>query len=140
MTTAIENLQSAQAHAISIRPKAGGFPVLAKVLHQAGVHRNEWFLPAAQSLYVTDLGAVVQQGTPIATGSLDVPPFDRDALIRTLRADQAGMSTFAEFLGAAWRAGVIRYVADFDAREVTYHGWTGENYVEAYPDAAIEQS
>jgi uncharacterized protein YbcV (DUF1398 family) len=114
--------------------------VLAKVLHQAGVHRNEWFLPAAQSLYVTDLGAVVQQGTPIATGSLDVPPFDRDALIRTLRADQAGMSTFAEFLGAAWRAGVIRYVADFDAREVTYHGWTGENYVEAYPDAAIEQS
>ena len=31
MTTAIENLQSAQAHAASIRPKAGGFPVLAKV-------------------------------------------------------------------------------------------------------------
>ena len=47
MTTAIENLQSAQAHAISIRPQAGGFPVLAKVLHQAGVRRNEWFLPDA---------------------------------------------------------------------------------------------
>lgn len=133
-------LQSAQAHAISIRPKAGGFPVLAKVLHQAGVHRNEWFLPAAQSVYVTDLGAVVQQGTPIATGSLDVPPFDRDALIRALRADQAGLSTFAEFLGAAWRAGVLRYVADFDKREVTHHGWNGQNYVESYPDAAIEQS
>jgi len=38
MTTAIENLQSAQARAMSIRPKAGGFPVLAKVLHLAGVH------------------------------------------------------------------------------------------------------
>jgi uncharacterized protein YbcV (DUF1398 family) len=69
MTTAIENLQSAQAHATSIRPQAG-----------------------------------------------------------------------AEFLDAAWRAGVIRYVADFDAREVTYTGWNGENYVESYPDAAIEQA
>ena len=82
MTTAIDNLQSAQAHATSIRPKAGGFPVLAKVLHQAGVDRNEWFLPAAQSVYVTGLGPVVQQGTPIATGSFGVPAFDRDALIR----------------------------------------------------------
>ena len=72
-------------------------------LHQAGVHRNEWFLPAAQSFYLTDLGPVVRQRTPIATGSLDVPPFDRDALIRALRTDQAGMSTFAEFLAAAWR-------------------------------------
>jgi uncharacterized protein YbcV (DUF1398 family) len=50
------------------------------------------------------------------------------------------MSTFAEFLGAAWRAGVLRYVADLDAREVIYHGWNGESYAESYPDAAIEQS
>jgi uncharacterized protein YbcV (DUF1398 family) len=140
MTTAIGNLQSAQAHAMSIRPKAGGFPVLAKVLHQAGVHRNEWFLPAAQSVYVTDLGPVVQQGTPLATGSLNIPPLDRGALIAALRADQAGMTTLTEFLVAAWQAGVLRYVADFDAQEVTYYGWNGENYVESYPDAAIEQS
>jgi len=139
MTAATENLQSAQARAMSIRPKAGGFPVLAKVLHEAGVHRNEWFLPAAQSVYLTDLGPVVQQGPPIATGLLDVPPFDRDAVIRAIRADQAGTSTFPEFLEAAWRAGVLRYVADFDEREVTYYGWNGENYVESYPDPAIEQ-
>jgi uncharacterized protein YbcV (DUF1398 family) len=88
---------------------------------------------------VTDLGPVVQQGTPFATGSLDVPPFDRHALIGALRADQAGMTTLTEFLDAAWRAGVLRYVADFDAREVTYYGWNGENYVESYPDAPIEQ-
>ena len=50
------------------------------------------------------------------------------------------MTTLTEFLGAAWRAGVLRYVADFDAREVTYYGWNGENYVESYPDAPIEQS
>ena len=47
--------------------------------------------------------------------------------------------SFAEFLAAAWRAGVLRYVADFDAREVTYHSWNGENYVEPYPDAATGQ-
>jgi len=35
---------------------------------------------------------------------------------------------------------VLRYVADFDKREVTYHGWNGQNYAESYPDAAIEQS
>jgi uncharacterized protein YbcV (DUF1398 family) len=137
MTTATENLQSALARAMSVRPKAGGFPVLAKVLHDAGVHRNEWFLPAAQSLYFTDLGPVVQQGPPVATGLLDVPPFDQAALVRAIRADQAGMSTFPEFLNAAWQAGIVRYVADFDGRAVTYYGWTGENYVESYPDAAI---
>ncbi len=140
MTTAIENLQSAQARAMSVRPKAGGFPVLAKVLHEAGVHRNEWFLPAAQSVYITDLGPVVRQGAPIASGLIDVPSFDRAALIRALRADQAGETTFPEFLNAAWRAGVVRYVADFDAREVTYYGWTSENYVESYPDVTITPS
>jgi uncharacterized protein YbcV (DUF1398 family) len=50
------------------------------------------------------------------------------------------MTTFTEFLGAAWRAGVLRYVADFDAREVIYYGWNGESYLESYPDTAIEQS
>jgi hypothetical protein len=86
-----------------------------------------------------DRNPAVSAGPPLATGSLDVAPFDRDALIGALRADQAGMTTLAEFLGAAWRAGVLRYVADFDAREVTYYGWNGDSYVESYPDAAIEQ-
>ena len=33
-------------------------------------------------------------------GTADVPRFDREALIRALRADQAGQSTFPEF---PWR-------------------------------------
>jgi uncharacterized protein YbcV (DUF1398 family) len=37
---AIENLQAAQKRAMAIRPKVGGFPVLAEVLRQAGVRRN----------------------------------------------------------------------------------------------------
>ncbi len=138
MSTATDRLQAAQQKAFSIRPKIGGFPVLAAVLHGAGVRRNEWTLPAAQSVYLTDAGPVVQMATPVAAGVLDIPSFDREAVIKAIRTDQAGESTFPEFLDAAFRAGVIRYVADFDARTVTYYGVTGESYVEDYPAVAVD--
>jgi uncharacterized protein YbcV (DUF1398 family) len=133
VSKATENVETAQQRALSLRPKVGGFPVLAEVLRQAGVHRNEWFLPAAQSLYLTDDGPVVQQGTPLLTGLVDVPRFDEAAVIAAIRTDQAGESTFPEFLDAAWNAGVVRYVADFDAHIVTYFGYDASEYVESYP-------
>ena len=40
MNQIIEKLTEAQKYAISIRPKIGGFPVLAEVLRQAGVKTN----------------------------------------------------------------------------------------------------
>lgn len=132
--TAIDNLQAALRHAMETRPKVGGFPYLAEILRQAGVRRNEWFLPSCQSLYLTESGAVVSQGEPLLSGMANVPPFDRDALIRALRTDQAGESTFPEFMRAAWEAGVVRYAVDFAARTVTYVGCGGEEYVEEYPD------
>lgn len=49
---------------------------------------------------------MVKQGTPLISGTMDVPAFDGEALIRALRRDQAGESTFPEFLEASWRAGV----------------------------------
>jgi uncharacterized protein YbcV (DUF1398 family) len=73
------------------------------------------------------------QGTPLVAGTVDVPRFDRDALIAALRRDQAGNSTFPEFLAAAWHAGVIRYEVDFAQRTVTYFGCTDESYLEQYP-------
>lgn len=115
------------------RPKVGGFPFLAETLRRAGVTRNVWFLPAFQSLYVMAEGAVAFQGAALITGNADVPAFDEAALIAALRVDQAGNSTFAEFMAAAWRAGVVRYEVDFAARTVSYYGWGGEVYVEAYP-------
>lgn len=133
MSKAIDNLQAAQQQAMAIRPKVGGFPYLAEALRRAGVTRNLWFLPACQSLYLTEHGPVVTQGTPLASGTVDVPPFDRDALIAALRTDQAGKSTFPEFLAATWRAGVIRYDVDFMARKVAYYGPNGEEYIEDYP-------
>lgn len=136
-TSAIENLKSAQQRAMSIRPKVGGFPVLAEALRQAGIRKNIWYLPAAESLFVTDYGPVVSQGIPLVTGLLDVPQFDRAAVIKALRVDQAGESTFPEFLQAIWNAGVVHYEVDFDARNVTYYGFDGESYVESYPEVRI---
>ncbi len=59
---------------------------------------------------------------PLVSGMVDVPPFDREALIAALRTDQAGKSTFPEFLEASWRAGVVRYDVDLKARKVSYYG------------------
>ena len=112
MSKAIVSLETAFKRAMEIRPKVGGFPYLAETLRLAGVTRNLWFLPACQSLYLTELGPVVTVGTPLTSGTVDVPPFDREALITALRTDQAGNSTFPEFLAALWRAGVVRYDVD----------------------------
>jgi uncharacterized protein YbcV (DUF1398 family) len=137
MSTAIDNLQDAQQRAFAARPAVGGFPCLAETLRRAGVTRNLWFLPACQSLYLTGLGPVVTQGAPLVSGTVDVPPFDREALITALRTDQAGESTFPEFLAAAWRAGIVRYDVDFDKRIVTYYGCSGGEYAEEYPAVEI---
>jgi uncharacterized protein YbcV (DUF1398 family) len=74
MSKAIESLEAAQRQAVAMRPKVGGFPYLAEALRRAGVTRNFWFLPACQSLYLTNEGPVVTQGKPIATEHGGRPP------------------------------------------------------------------
>lgn len=133
MSTATEILLAAQQHAIATRPKIGGFPYLAEVLKQAGVEKNTWSLPSCQSVYIMKQGNVVIQATPLVTGAHDIPAFDREALVLCIKKDQAGESTFPEFLQAAWEAGVISYTVDFIARTVTYYGSRNESYVEEYP-------
>jgi len=138
MSRAIDNLIDAQKRAMAGRPKVGGFPYLAETLRRAGVTRNLWFLPACQSLFLTNDGPVVIQSEPLVSGTFDVPPFDRAALVKALRIDQAGESTFPEFLLASWHAGVVRYDVDFPARTVTYFGCNDEKYIEEYPAVAVE--
>jgi len=137
VSKAIEVLQAAMQRAMAGRPKVGGFPYLAETLRRAGVTRNLWYLPACQSLYLTGHGPVASLGTPLVAGMADVPRFDREALIAALRTDQAGQSTFPEFLTASWRAGVVRYDVDFAARTCTYYGAAGEEYVEDYPGVDV---
>ena len=137
MSKAVVNLTAAMEAAEAIRPRVGGFPYLAEVLRKAGVTRNVWTLPSGQSLFLTQHGPVVMQGQPLVTGAVDVPAFDEVALIQALRVDQAGESSFAEFLEASWRAGVVRYDVDLEARTVAYQGCNGEQYIEAYPAVTL---
>lgn len=137
MSLATENLAKAMQTAMSTRPKVGGFPHLAETLRSAGVTHNIWTLPSCQSIYLTKFGSVVTQGTPLVTGQADVPNFDRDGLIRAIRADQAGESSFPEFLTACWQAGVIRYDVDFEGRKVSYFGAQDETYIEVYQAVAV---
>ena len=138
MSKAVENLLKAQKFAMSIRPKVGGFPYLAEALRKAGITQNIWNLPSCQSIYLTKDGSVVSQSTPLVSTIVDVPPFDREALIKALRIDQAGQSTFPEFLKASWEAGVVSYTVNFEKRVVTYYGVLGESYAENYPTVEIE--
>jgi len=138
MSKAIDNLTRAMRVAQTVRPRVGGFPYLAEVLRKAGVTRNVWSLPSCQSLYVTQEGPVVMQGAPLLHGAVDVPPFDEEALLKALRVDQAGESTFPEFLNATWRAGVVGYDVDLEARTVAYQGCNGEEYIEPYPAVAVD--
>ena len=137
MSKAIDNLIEAMKFADANRPRVGGFPYLAEVLRKAGVTRNVWSLPSCQSLYLTHEGPVVMQGAPLVNGAVDVPPFDEEALIKALRVDQAGESTFPEFLDASWRAGVVRYDVDLEVRTVVYQGCNGEEYKENYPAVTV---
>jgi uncharacterized protein YbcV (DUF1398 family) len=138
MSKAIENLMGAMKVAEAGRPRVGGFPYLAEVLRKAGVTRNVWSLPSCQSLFLTQAGSVVIQGAPLVKGPVDVPAFDEKTLIKALRVDQAGEGTFPEFLDASWRAGVVRYDVDLEARTVVYQGCNGEEYMEAYPAVTID--
>jgi uncharacterized protein YbcV (DUF1398 family) len=138
MSKATDNLTAALQRGTAGRPKAGGFPYLAERLRRAGVTRNLWFLPACESLFLTEDGPVAIQGEPLVSGTVDVPRFDREALIAALRTDQSGNSTFPEFLAASWRAGVVRYDVDFTARTVAYYGCNGEEYIETYPAVEVE--
>lgn len=139
MSTLTEKLIETQKFAMSIRPKVGGFPVLAEVLRQAGFEMNRWSLPSCQSVFLMKEGSVVQQGTPLVTGVHEIPKFDREALITAIRTDQQGHSTFPEFLQATWRAGVVGYDADFIGRKVIYYGASGESYMEEYPAVEVKR-
>ncbi len=79
------------------------------------------------------------QETPLVNGAADVPKFHKENLIQALRTDQAGKSTFLEFLEASWKAGVVRYEVDFVKRMVTYYGCEDEFYVEEYPAVKVNK-
>lgn len=137
MSSSMTAVQAAQAEAAANRPRQHGFPTLAATLRRAGVRRYECRLPSMQMTYGTALGMVVDQLEPLIRGMVEVAPFDRDALVAAIRADQAGVSTFPEFARAAWHAGVVGWTVDLDERVCTYFGWDGRSFAERYPDVDL---
>jgi uncharacterized protein YbcV (DUF1398 family) len=133
-----DKLSSAFSFAQSVRPKVGGFPIFAEALRKRGFKRNLWHLPSCSSLYETDFGNFVQQMPSLVNELAEVSMFDRDSLIKAIRADQAGETSFPEFLSSVWAAGVVSYEVDFEARTCTYFGLNNhaDFYEELYP--AIE--
>lgn len=139
MNNITEKLIGAQKRAMAICPAIGGFPVLAEILRQSGIKHNRWLLPSCQSVYQIDDTSVVQQGTPLISGTQEIPSFNHDKVISAIRTDQQGLTTFPEFLQAIWNAGVTSYDVDFIARTVTYYGINGENYIEDYPGIDVKR-
>lgn len=135
---AVDNLLAAQKFAIGIRSKTDGFPYLAEALRKFGISRNIWNLPSCKNIYLTKYGSVVCQGTPIDITTVNIPPFNREALIKVLRNNQANQRTFPEFLKALWEAGVVRYEVDFEKRKVTYYGLSDQIYSVNYPAVEIK--
>ncbi len=129
----VDTITAAQVRGAELRPKVGGFPYLAESLRLAGVTRIDVTVPSWTTVLTTAEGSVVQQGTPMTSGATQVPPFDQDAFLVGLRSDQEGRITFPEWMEATWRAGVLWYEVDLDARACTYRSPAGDEYVEHYP-------
>lgn len=135
-----EDLQRAFQIGLKLKPQIGGFPVLAEILRRSGVKRNTWHLPSAQSIYITEKGNLVQQDTPLVSGLMDIPLFQKEEVVRCIRADQAGETAFPEFLVGIWKAGVVKYEIDFERRIVSYYGIDEVRhiYVEEYPAVNVD--
>ncbi|MFF3015649.1 DUF1398 family protein [Streptomyces sp. NPDC057939] len=132
MTTAVDHLQAVLERAQADRPEVGGFPHLAESLRRAGVTRYRMAVPSNAVLYLTAAGPVAVQSEPLLAGIVQVARFDRQSLIAALRANQAGETTFPEFVRGCWMAGIVWYDVDLAARTCTYHGADGDSYVEEY--------
>lgn len=137
MSTAITTVEAALQRGAAIRPAVGGFPYLAAALREAGIGRCHVVVPSNAFVYFTNDGPVLMQHEPIARGAADLAPFDEPAVVAALRSDQAGASTFPEFMAAAWAAGVLTYDVDLAASTCTYHGADGASYLEFFDRVAI---
>lgn len=70
-----------------IRPQVGGFPYLAACLHEVGVTKKEWILPAGKSTYWTSEGVLTMLKQGLISQPTDVPSFDEAELKQILKID-----------------------------------------------------
>lgn len=133
----LNNLKKAMNKAENIQPKVGGFPYLAECLREEGFIKNIWYLPSYDSFYFSRNSSVVIPGKSLIEDVTVYPPYSKSALLNTLRTDQAGQTSFPNFLMNTWRSGVVKYEVNFIDRYVIYYGANGEKYKETYPIVEI---
>lgn len=131
------NLQNAISKSEKVRPKIGGFPYLAECLREEGFIKNTWYLPSGDSFYFSKEDSLVIPGKALFEDITVYPSYSEEELIRALRTDQAGKTTFPEFLMNTWKSGVVKYDVNFIDRHVVYYGANGEEYKEIYPAVEI---
>ncbi|UAN43327.1 DUF1398 family protein (plasmid) [Enterobacter sp. JBIWA008] len=139
MSNNVKRILAALDAARQLPVREGHFPHLANLLHRTGILSNTWTLPGCQSIYETQEGCVVIPGEPLLNSPVDVPPFSDKKLMTAICEDQAGNTTFREFLMRIWQAGVVSYRVDFVSRTVTYYGLNGDIWEENYPDVTAGQ-
>lgn len=135
-----KNIQRAMLKANHIGAESKGFSYLAECLRQEGIVKNIWHLPSEDSFYFSQAGSLVNPGNPLIGRVGPCPDFDQIALIKNIRANQAGKISFPEFLVSLWKAGVIRYEIDFTTRQMSYFDAFDQVYQENYPTVEIETS
>lgn len=80
---------------------------------------------------------MVTRTAPFTDGMADIAPWDEEALIASIRADQAGRTGYPEFVSGCWSAGLLHYEVDLAARPCTRHGALGDSYTGPYPHVSI---
>ncbi|MFD7441294.1 DUF1398 family protein [Streptomyces sp. NPDC059909] len=136
-TSAITNPQRALERAAAVRPEVGGFPSSPNPCARPESAAAAWPCRRTRCRTSPTPGHVAVQGEPLVTGSVDIAPFDRQALIAALRAGQGGETTFPEFVHGCRKAGVLRYDVDLHGRTCTYYGADGGSCTETYPAVEI---
>jgi uncharacterized protein YbcV (DUF1398 family) len=126
-------LQQAQQRAAAARPKVNGFPHYAETLRIAGITAIETSIATGGTVYHLSGGAVAESFGPIVEFAEVVPAWDEASLVAAIRADQAGRTSFPEFLRSSWNAGVIHFRVGLNERTCTYFGTASNHYVEKYP-------
>lgn len=121
------------------RPESIGFPYLAECLREEGFIKNIWYLPSGDSFYLSKDDSLVIPGKSLIEEVTASPYFSKEKLINSLRADQAGQTTFLEFLLNIWESGVVKYEVNFNEHYVVYFGIRGEQYKEHYPEVEINE-
>ncbi|MDB1717979.1 DUF1398 family protein [Enterococcus entomosocium] len=134
-----DRLKNAMSRSLRVQPQIGSFPYLAECLRLEGFSKNTWYLPSGDSFYFSKEDSLVIPGKSLIEQVSSCPSFSKEKLIKALRADQVGQTTFEEFLMETWKSGIVKYEVNFIEREVIYFGANGEEYKEAYPEVTINE-